>query len=83
MTVWPGFGGQKFISDVVPKIREARELVKRSGRAIHVEVDGGIDNANGKICAEAGADAFVAGTSLYKHTDLGMAIGELRKSVSP
>lgn len=81
MTVWPGFGGQKFITEAVPKIREARELVKRSGRAIRVEVDGGIDNANGKLCAEAGADAFVAGTSLYKHADLGKAIAELRKAV--
>jgi ribulose-phosphate 3-epimerase len=82
MSVWPGFGGQQFMGEVIPKIREARELVKKSRRAIHVEVDGGIDNTHGKICAEAGADAFVAGTSLYKNADLGKAIGELRRTIS-
>jgi len=82
MSVWPGFGGQKFMGEVVPKIREARELVKRSGRAIHVAVDGGIDNSSGKPCGDAGADVFVAGSSLYRHSDLGKAIEELRRTIS-
>jgi ribulose-phosphate 3-epimerase len=82
MTVWPGFGGQKFIPEAVPKIREARESAQRSGREIRIEVDGGIDMSNGRMCAEAGADVFVAGTSLYKNADLGSAIAALRKSLA-
>jgi ribulose-phosphate 3-epimerase len=80
MTVWPGFGGQKFMSEVVPKVREARALVERSGRNIHVEVDGGIDAASGRTCAAAGANVFVAGTSVFRHRklDLAGAIKELR-----
>jgi ribulose-phosphate 3-epimerase len=81
MTVWPGFGSQKFMAEVVPKIREVREMVKKSGRNIHIQVDGGIDNVTGRICVETGADALVAGTSLYRYADLGKAIAELRAAV--
>ena len=84
MTVWPGFGGQKFMSEVVPKVREARTLVERSGRDIHVEVDGGIDAASARTCAAAGANVFVAGTSVFRHKklELKQAIKELRSAVS-
>ena len=84
MTVWPGFGGQKFMNEVVPKIREGRALVERSGRNIHIEVDGGIDPRTGHLCVENGADALVAGNSLFRHKTLGLAkaIDELRAAVS-
>lgn len=84
MTVWPGFGGQKFMNEVVPKIREARALVERSGRNIRIEVDGGIDTTTAPLCVEAGASVLVAGNSLFRHKtlDLGEAIRELRTAVS-
>ncbi len=80
MTVWPGFGGQKFIGEVVPKIREGRALIDRSRRNIRIEVDGGIDPVTGRQCVDAGADVLVAGNSLFRHKtlDLSAAIAELR-----
>jgi ribulose-phosphate 3-epimerase len=82
MTVWPGFGGQKFMSEVVPKIRQAKQLVEKSRRDIRIEVDGGIDTLTAPICAEAGADTFVAGTSIFGSADLGKAIRELRSAAT-
>ena len=84
MTVWPGFGGQKFSDKLVPKIREGRALIKQSGRKIHLEVDGGIDPKTGRQCVEAGANVLVAGNSLFRHKtlELGEAIAELRKACS-
>jgi ribulose-phosphate 3-epimerase len=84
MTVWPGFGGQKFINEVVAKILEAHTLVEQSGRSIHIEVDGGIDTKTGPLCVGNGANALVAGNSLFHHKtlDLAGAIGELREAVS-
>jgi ribulose-phosphate 3-epimerase len=84
MTVWPGFGGQKFGDKLVPKIRQARALIEQSGRKIHLEVDGGIDPKTGRRCANAGADVFVAGNSLFHHKRLPLprAIAELRKACS-
>jgi ribulose-phosphate 3-epimerase len=84
MTVWPGFGGQKFGDKLVPKIREARALIKQSGRKIHLEVDGGIDPKTGPQCVEAGANVLVAGNSLFHHKTLSLkkAITELRKACS-
>ncbi len=64
MTVNPGFGGQKFISDQLQKIKEIKELVGK--RNILIEVDGGIDTSNVGSAAEAGANVFVAGTSIFK-----------------
>jgi ribulose-phosphate 3-epimerase len=82
MSVWPGFGGQKFIHEVAAKIHEARALIERSGRSIHVEVDGGIDPTTAPLCVGSGADALVAGNSLFRHKtlDLAAAIRELRQS---
>ena len=81
MTVWPGFGGQKFMDEVVPKIQEGRALIERSGRDIHLEVDGGVDPQTGRLCVKNGADALVAGSSLFRHKtlDLAGAIQELRR----
>lgn len=67
MTVEPGFGGQKFRGDILPKIRKVRELIQKSGRHVHVEVDGGIDRETAPLVLEAGANVLVAGTSVFKN----------------
>jgi ribulose-phosphate 3-epimerase len=80
MTVNPGFGGQSFISSVVPKIRQIRSWAVDMNPSLEIEVDGGINPETAAICAEAGADVFVAGSAVYNQTDRGAAIQELRKS---
>jgi ribulose-phosphate 3-epimerase len=65
MTVNPGFGGQSFIESQVPKIRALREKIDRSGRAIDLEVDGGITAATSREAIAAGADVLVAGTASF------------------
>ena len=66
MTVEPGFGGQKFMADMLPKIRELREAIDLSGREIILECDGGIDILTAPRAAEAGADLLVAGSSVFR-----------------
>jgi ribulose-phosphate 3-epimerase len=66
MSVNPGFGGQSFIPSQLKKISAIRTMIEKSGRAIDLEVDGGIDAAWAKRCIEAGADALVAGTSVFR-----------------
>ncbi len=66
MTVEPGFGGQSFREYVVPKIREIRDMIRNSGRQIHLEVDGGIDATTAPIVVSAGANLLVAGTSVFR-----------------
>jgi ribulose-phosphate 3-epimerase len=65
MTVNPGFGGQKFISGMLPKIRKARELAQTRGLKLAIEVDGGVTAENIGTLAEAGADIFVAGAAIF------------------
>ncbi len=65
MTVEPGFGGQKFMSDQVEKISVLKKEIERRGLDIHIEVDGGINSETAKICREAGATAFVAGSYIF------------------
>ncbi len=65
MSVNPGFGGQKFIPGTLDKLREARRLIDDSGRNIRLEIDGGVNVANIREIAEAGADTFVAGSALF------------------
>ncbi|MFB9619026.1 ribulose-phosphate 3-epimerase [Brooklawnia cerclae] len=69
MTVEPGFGGQKFLDLVLPKIRRTRELVKATGQEIWIQVDGGVSLETVERCADAGADVFVAGTAVYRADD--------------
>ncbi len=80
MTVNPGFGGQAFIPEVLPKIRELRKRAPQ----LPIIVDGGINPTTGRQCAEAGANVFVAGNSLFRHKAAGLkaAIEELRKHVT-
>jgi ribulose-phosphate 3-epimerase len=65
MSVNPGFGGQKFIESQIPKITELRRRIEASGRAIDLEVDGGVDRSNAARVIAAGADALVAGTASF------------------
>src|SRR3712207_6038424 len=78
MTVEPGFGGQEFIADVLPKVRRAHELVEAGHLRLFVEVDGGINADTIEQAAEAGADVFVAGSAVYGADDPGRAIAALR-----
>ena len=74
MTVEPGFGGQSFMADQMPKVREVREAVSRSGAEIWVQVDGGVTARTIEACAEAGADVFVAGSAVYGAEDAAAAV---------
>jgi len=78
MTVEPGFGGQSFMADQMPKVAQVREAVKRHGGEIWVQVDGGVSAQTIEQCAEAGADVFVAGSAVYGAGDAAAAIDELR-----
>jgi len=79
MTVEPGFGGQSFLADQLPKVREVREAVRRHGGEIWVQVDGGVSADTIEQCAEAGADVFVAGSAVYGAEDAAGAVGRLRE----
>ncbi len=79
MTVQPGFGGQAFREDVLPKVREAAAARSAGGWAWRIEVDGGVALAEAARCAEAGADVLVAGTSLYREADMGAAVAAMRR----
>lgn len=73
MSVNPGFGGQKFIPSQLKKIEAIRKMIDKSGRSIDLEVDGGIDVETAARCIEAGADALVAGTAVFKDGPIGYA----------
>jgi ribulose-phosphate 3-epimerase len=79
MTVEPGFGGQTFMADVLPKVREARRLVETGHLTLFVEVDGGINADTIEQAAAAGADVFVAGSAVYGADDPARAIAALRE----
>ena len=78
MTVEPGFGGQAFMAEVLPKVRRAREEVRAGHLRLFIEVDGGIASDTIEAAAEAGADVFVAGSAVYGADDPGKAIEALR-----
>ena len=79
MTVNPGFGGQRYLDTMEAKVAEVREMVRATGRAIDVEVDGGISAETVAGAAGAGANVFVAGSALYRHPGgLAAAVTELR-----
>lgn len=78
MTVEPGFGGQSFMADQMPKVRQVREAVRRHGGEIWIQVDGGVSADTIEQCAEAGADVFVAGSAVYGAEDAAVAVDELR-----
>ena len=78
MTVEPGFGGQKFMEDMMPKLRQLREWINDKNPACELEVDGGIDPATCRIVIENGANVLVAGSSVYKAEDIPARIAALR-----
>ena len=78
MTVEPGFGGQKFLDVVLPKIRRARQMIERHGGSVWLQIDGGVSTDTIERCAEAGADVFVAGSAVYGAEDPDAAIQALR-----
>ncbi len=81
MTVNPGFGGQKFIGNVLPKIRQMRSMFNDAGLYdVHISVDGGINDETGKLVVEAGANVLVAGNSVYGQKDVPAAIASLRQA---
>ena len=81
MTVNPGFGGQEFISEMLPKIQQAEVWRRERGLNYRIEVDGGINFQTCTDCARAGADAFVAGTALFKQRRFGWAVDKMREEV--
>jgi ribulose-phosphate 3-epimerase len=82
MSVNPGFGGQSFLPSVLPKIREARERIRASGRDIRLQVDGGVKVDNIAEIAAAGADTFVAGSAIFNAPDYARVIAEMRAEVA-
>ncbi|HLX12400.1 MAG TPA: ribulose-phosphate 3-epimerase [Bacteroidota bacterium] len=81
MTVNPGFGGQKFIKSMLPKITEISEMIEEAGSEALIEVDGGVDETNAQALAAAGANVFVAGNSIFSKKNIPSAVRELRKAV--
>lgn len=81
MSVNPGFGGQEFIPEVLPKLREARARIRASGREIRLEIDGGVKVENAANIAKAGADTFVAGSAIFGSSDYARTIRDMRAQI--
>jgi ribulose-phosphate 3-epimerase len=79
MTVNPGFGGQSFIHECLPKVRQADAWRRERKLNYHLEVDGGINHDTVADCARDGADTFVAGTALFHQRNMGAAVKKMRK----
>ncbi|GGE31555.1 ribulose-phosphate 3-epimerase [Pullulanibacillus camelliae] len=85
MSVNPGFGGQRFIPEVIPKIQELRDMIEKSHVEVNIEVDGGITPETAKQCLDAGANIFVVGSYIYKHrndADKKHAIKTIRRAIN-
>jgi len=82
MTVNPGFGGQKFIEPVVPKIRHISGLIRERGLRVDIEVDGGIDARTAPMVVAAGASILVAGSAVFGQDDRAAAMDSIRSAVS-
>ena len=80
MSVFPGFGGQKFIPEVLEKVRELRSLAEENGWNFDIEIDGGISPSNAAEVKSAGANVLVAGSAVFKAPDRRQAIEALRKN---
>jgi ribulose-phosphate 3-epimerase len=78
MTVNPGFGGQNFISSVLPKITAIRQWADEKGQDLEIEVDGGVNEETAQLCVEAGANVLVAGSAVFNQKDRAKAIAALR-----
>ena len=80
MTVHPGFGGQSFIAEVMPKVSAARSLIEERGWKTTIQVDGGIDEKTAPTAAAAGADLFVAGTAVFGRADPADAVTVIKQA---
>lgn len=82
MTVEPGFGGQSFMADMLPKAAQIKEYAKSIGKDILIEADGGINSETISACAKAGIDICVSGTGVFKAKDAGKAIEQLKQEAN-
>ena len=78
MSVNPGFGGQSFIPEVLPKIREVKAMAEQFNPTLEIEIDGGVNEETAKLCIEAGANVLVAGSAIYNKSDRKAAIAAIR-----
>ena len=78
MTVEPGFGGQSFMQDMMPKVQAIRGWIEKDSLDCELEVDGGVDPQTAKVCVASGANVLVAGSAVYKAPDIPARIAELR-----
>ena len=79
MSVHPGFGGQNFIEDVLPKIKKTRHIISKMDKEIHLEVDGGINDKTAKTAVECGANVLVAGNFVFTSTSYKDVIQSLKQ----
>ena len=79
MTVEPGFGGQKFMADMRPKLKQLRAMLDEVNPGCHLEVDGGVDLVTGEVCKENGADVLVAGSAYFKAADKPAFVASIEK----
>jgi ribulose-phosphate 3-epimerase len=82
MSVNPGFGGQSFLPSALKKLEQARRLIEQSGRAIRLEIDGGVKVDNIRQIADAGADTFVAGSAIFGKPDYKAVIDAMRAELA-
>ena len=80
MTVEPGFGGQSFMHDQLPKIKKIREYIDTMAPGVELEVDGGVDAKTAAFCIEAGAEVLVAGSAVFGKADRAAAIQAIKNS---
>jgi ribulose-phosphate 3-epimerase len=78
MTVEPGFGGQSFMHDMLPKVTELREEIEKQGLNVDIQVDGGVDEKTAELCKKAGANVLVAGSYIFKSPDVKEAVAILK-----
>lgn len=78
MTVEPGFGGQSFMKDMLPKVTELKQEIERQGLDVDIQVDGGVDSETASLCKKAGANVLVAGSYIFKSEDVKKAIEILK-----
>src|SRR5690625_6379585 len=78
MTVNPGFGGQSFIYETLPKIKQLYEFRQKNNYNFEIEVDGGVNETNAKLCNDAGADGIVAGREVFNQKDRKKEIEDIR-----
>ena len=79
MTVEPGFGGQKYMADMMPKLKPLRAMLDEVNPSCHLEVDGGVDLVTGEVCKENGADVLVAGSAYFKAADKPAFVASIEK----